>query len=179
MAKDAFVLDALAAALLQELPDFAAQERAIRFLSAFAFLFEQDGDVRASFVHARNEGDFGVRCLREAVATMTDDVVINAMIVLMRQGMMDRFPLFTHRVIEQWEENGQGREATVVSATPLQESDRDRLQRSLAKKWKMPVMLTEETDASLLVGFRIRSGDWRYDASMKGKIKAIRKAMAG
>ncbi len=177
MAKDDHLLDALAAALLGELPDFAAQERAVRFLSAFAHLLEQDADVRSLFAHARKDEDAGMRCLRERLGKMADAAAINAIAILMRRGMADTIPLFVHRLKEQWVASGQGREANIASAAPLEKNERDQIRGALEKRWRMPVMLTEETDASLLGGFRIRSGDWRYDASMKGKILALKKSL--
>ena len=178
MAKDLSILDALAEALLFELPDRAAQEQAIGFLSAFATLMASDPDVRALFIHARGKADPGMRCVQERLAHLTEPTVINALSVLMRLGLMDQTDAFLHRLKERREEMGAGREVQVTSAFPLREEERERIKRALERRWEMPVTLMEKIDGSLFGGYCLRSGDWRFDASIKGGIRSLEKAMS-
>lgn len=171
------MVDALAEALLQELPDREAQTRAVNVLSAFAALTESDADVRALFIHARESQDPGMRFLRERLFKTAEPAAANALLALARHGLMDRVGAFVQRVRERREAGGNGKEVRIESAAPLHEEERERIRRALEKRWGMPVSLAEKTDASLIGGFRLRSGDWQFDASVKGKITSLAKKL--
>jgi F-type H+-transporting ATPase subunit delta len=69
--------------------------------------------------------------------------------------------------------------ATVVSARPLAQDQLEKLARGLeAKRPGKKYILTNQTDASLIAGFRIVQGDTITDASIKHKLDLLKQKLA-
>lgn len=61
----------------------------------------------------------------------------------------------------------------VISAIPLDESQKTRLEQSLTKRLKLKVTLSCSVDADLLGGAIIRAGDKVIDGSVRGKLNRL------
>ena len=64
-------------------------------------------------------------------------------------------------------------EVEVVSAVPLDERQKDRLASALRARLKREVRLSCRTDAGLIGGAVVRSGDLLIDGSLKGKLERL------
>jgi F-type H+-transporting ATPase subunit delta len=62
----------------------------------------------------------------------------------------------------------------VRSAAPLDDGQRDRLQRELQETFHLEPILETEIDPELLGGMLVRVGDWVYDASVRTQLETIR-----
>ena len=63
--------------------------------------------------------------------------------------------------------------ATIVSAFPLTDQQRDELKGALAKRYGRQIETVEEVDASLLGGARILVGDQVIDRSVVGQLNKM------
>ena len=64
-------------------------------------------------------------------------------------------------------------EVEVVSAVPLDERQKERLATALRARLKREVRLSCSTDAGLIGGAVVRSGDLLIDGSLKGKLERL------
>ncbi len=172
--RDVTILPSLAKALLHALPSNEERAKAIAFVHALATLLERDVQTRTLLVHARTDDDLGMRCLRTVVRDLAGPVVALVLEELARQGHLMRLTLFAQQLSRMLIELAYGREAVVSSAEPITETQRKHMVRSLETRWKMPVLLREAHDPSLIGGFRLQSGDWLYDGSVRGAITQLR-----
>lgn len=164
--KDTVYLDALAEALVRELPKGGA-ERMQETLTAFATALEQDRSLRDAFMENR------LQIAETKLARTLDPLLVNALALLQAKGRMADLQAFVERFKRSAERAGLGREAIVESVVPLLEKERKSLQTTLEKKWDMPVFLREKLDPALIGGLRLASGDWQFDASVRGKLKRL------
>ena len=73
-----------------------------------------------------------------------------------------------------WEARERGSaEADIRSAVALSHEEREALSRILAEKFDAGITLRETADPSLLGGFVVTVGDWRFDGSVKGRIERL------
>ena len=93
--------------------------------------------------------------------------------LLLRKKRMGEFPI----VVSEFEalvEKAQGiRRARVVSATPLETAERERLHRALEKLTSSTIRLEADVDAGLLGGALVRIGDRVIDRSARTLLRAI------
>ena len=69
-------------------------------------------------------------------------------------------------------------EATVVSASPLDDNERAALAQALKRRLDREVTLQCETDPRLIGGAVIRAGDLVIDGSVRGKLERLSLALA-
>ncbi len=70
-------------------------------------------------------------------------------------------------------------EVAVVTAVPLEEQERQRLQRELETRLGRPVQLTVSVDPELLGGIVLRIGDEVFDASVRTQLTTLRRQLVG
>lgn len=68
--------------------------------------------------------------------------------------------------------------ARVISAAPLDEGQRERLQAALEKKTGCTVSITYETDPGLLGGMTVEIGDTVLDGSLKTRLREVKEVMS-
>ena len=68
--------------------------------------------------------------------------------------------------------------ATVTTAQPLSESQRERLRTALARRTGHTVELVVETDDRLLAGVIVQHGDMVFDGSIRGRLAALAHALS-
>lgn len=170
--KDTAFLDALATALIQELEDFASQERAALELQSIDALIHDDADVRDFFAQAGGASD-RMGKVSKVLSDRVLPAVKNTLLLLTREAAIAELPRFIARYQDMRQRLGQARTVVAASAIPLATEDRKKLQSILEKKWGMNVSLEERTDPSLIGGLRLRSGDWQFDASVRGRLERL------
>ncbi len=68
--------------------------------------------------------------------------------------------------------------ATVITAQPLSDVQRERLRAALARRTGRSVELVVETDSRLLAGMIVQHGDMVLDASVRGRLVALAHALS-
>jgi len=69
--------------------------------------------------------------------------------------------------------------AEVVTALPLDEGDKKRISRQLGEIMGRTIVIDAEVDPSVVGGFVARIGDTLIDGSLRGKLAALRRSLAG
>jgi len=170
--KDAAFLDALATALIEELESFASQDLAAAELLGIETLMREDAAARDFLTQSGGTAE-----RMQAVAKLFGDriqpPVKNTLLMLIREGAMAELPRFLTRYQDMRQRLGKARTVIAESPQPLAAEDRKKLQTILEKKWGMDVSLEEQTVPSLIGGLRLRSGDWQFDASVRGRLERL------
>ena len=69
--------------------------------------------------------------------------------------------------------------AEVVTALPLDEGYKKRISRQLGEIMGRTIVIDAEVDPSVVGGFVAKIGDTLIDGSLRGKLEALRKSLAG
>jgi len=88
----------------------------------------------------------------------------------------DRLPLCSEisRLFQKLRQEAEKRlQVRVVSATPLQDSQAERMQSALAKRFDCEVTLNNDVDPEVLGGAIIYAGDQVIDGSILGRLKRL------
>ena len=103
-----------------------------------------------------------------------------AFLALLREnGRLDYLPEITARFEELVAEDQNVAEVEVVSATGLDERQRERLAGALRKRLRRDVRLHCTVDPGLIGGAVVRSGDLLIDGSLKGKLERLEIELTG
>lgn len=164
--KDFVFFDALAQALAAELKPEGIRD-AQDSLQAFVTLLKEDLDLREAAKIGRL--DFSSK----GMADILDARVVNALAVLQAKGVLSEVAIFQERFKRVTERAGLGREVSVESAVPLTKEEKTSLQKTLEKRWGMPVFFHERVEPDLVGGFRLASRDWQFDATAQGRWKRL------
>lgn len=82
---------------------------------------------------------------------------------------------FLERCRELRERHGIAREVSLTVAKSMTEREKNALHTTLEKQWGIHVFLRDRVDPGLLAGFRLEGRDWRYDASLIGRVRRLEK----
>jgi F-type H+-transporting ATPase subunit delta len=102
------------------------------------------------------------------------DETIGCLLLLARLKMMKQLDRFLIAVEKAYAETGVVY-ADISSSVELSDAQKKRMHDTLVKKTKGDIRLHVEKDATLLGGIILRLGDWRFDASVKGRIERLRR----
>ena len=69
--------------------------------------------------------------------------------------------------------------AEVITAVPLEDEDKLRLEKHLSSLVGKKIILKPKIDSSIIGGFRVKIGDRLIDGSIQGKLKALKKELVG
>jgi F-type H+-transporting ATPase subunit delta len=69
--------------------------------------------------------------------------------------------------------------AEVVTALPLDNRDKERISRQLGQIMGRTIVVDAEVDSSVVGGFVAKIGDTLIDGSLRGKLEALRRSLAG
>ena len=69
--------------------------------------------------------------------------------------------------------------AEVVTALPLEDEDKARISRRLGEIMGRKIVIDAQVDPSIVGGFIAKVGDTLIDGSLRGKLEALRKSLAG
>ncbi|GEM_PF-3454497 len=119
---------------------------------------------------------------RAAVLEAKDEQAVDQLIQDMRamHGLFDEHPElsteygdFLEAMERAAREEAGHFECTVTSAVALDEVQARRLTEALANKFGGSVRLTANVDPSVIGGFSVTSGDWRFPGTVKEKLEAL------
>ena len=99
--------------------------------------------------------------------------------LLTENGRLDSLPEIATRVAELEAEARTGGDVEVVSATALDERQRERLAGALRQRLERDVRLHCSTDPALIGGAVVRSGDLLIDGSLRGKLERLGTELTG
>lgn len=72
------------------------------------------------------------------------------------------------------ETSGHKKTASVYTVTPLTEAQKEAIKKKLEREINHEISLREVIDKKLLAGFKIKLGDWVYDASVAGQLESFK-----
>ena len=99
--------------------------------------------------------------------------------LLAENGRLDYLPEIAARFEELVAEDQNVAEVEIVSATTLDERQRERLAGALRKRLRRDVRLHCTVDPELIGGAVVRSGDLLIDGSLKGKLERLETELTG
>jgi F-type H+-transporting ATPase subunit delta len=99
--------------------------------------------------------------------------------LLAENGRVDYLPEIAEQFEELVAEDQNVAEVEVISAVPLDSRQTERLAAALRERLKRDVRLHCRTDASLIGGAIVRSGDLLIDGSLKGKLARLEIELTG
>lgn len=143
-------------------------------------------DIARATVDVAKESDATEQVIRDLKRFSRDRNVdakmhpaaLGAIAALLRRKLLPSRDAFVEDVIALARDIVGHHEARVTSAVPLTADERASLAMSLEKRFGGTVALEERADASLIGGMVVETDGWRFDASVKGKIHRLQKALA-
>ena len=99
--------------------------------------------------------------------------------LLTENGRLDFLPEIATRFKELEAEDRNIAEVEVVSATALDESQKERLAAALSQRLRREVRLHCSVDPTLIGGAVVRSGDLLIDGSLKGRLARLETELTG
>lgn len=169
-------LDALAEALIIELPDLDVQDRALNDLEALAKILHEDSSLRDRLQHAGAAGKT-LALVEKIVKEHLDLHVAHTVLMLLREQSLTQLPKFIERLKAVRRRLNLAREVTATTSIPLSEADRKRLQKAMEKKWGLSVSLKEQVDPSVIGGVLLSAGDWQMDATVRGRLHRLSESL--
>ncbi len=165
---------ALAQAVADE-KDFASVGTEVR---AFLALFAAREDLRRAlvspFVNARKREEILGEVLERLGTGPKTSRFLN---LLQHHKRMELLPEIVGALPEAWSERLGVVTYEVTAAVALTDAQKDRLARGLAASEKAPVRLVVRTDPAVLGGLAVRKGHIVYDASVEGRLAALRERL--
>ena len=108
-----------------------------------------------------------------------DEQGLNFVKTLAENGRLDLLPDIA-KLYEQYRAEAEGSiEATVISATELDEQQTRKIAEALSKRLQREVRIVSYTDPALIAGAIIRAGDLVIDGSVRGRLQNLTQAIAG
>jgi F-type H+-transporting ATPase subunit delta len=147
-------------------------------LFGFARTVATDPDLRDALANPQRS----IEDRSELVAALLDGKVKPATVTLAKQALAGTYgtvgsALETYRGLAAGVA-GEG-VATVYVAQELTKSERDRLQKALARQYDRDIHLNEVVDASVLGGIRVEIGDDVIDGTVSSRLDDARRRLAG
>jgi F-type H+-transporting ATPase subunit delta len=99
--------------------------------------------------------------------------------LLTENGRLDFLPEIAARFKELEAEDGNIADVEVVSATALDERQKERLAAALRSRLRREVRLACAVDPALIGGAVVRSGDMLIDGSLRGKLERLETELTG
>lgn len=101
----------------------------------------------------------------------------NFMDLVLRKGRQEILPDVWDVFRQLWEEHEAQLDVTVTSAVELTDQQRRSLEAALAKRTGKKIILKNRLDRSVLGGLRIQIGHELVDATVAGKLQALKEAL--
>jgi len=169
-----------AEALSQAVAGDGELETILHDLRTIASLDERSEELHRCLLSPVISSGDKVKVLREISSRLGADARLERMLVAMAQN--DRLALFPEVAAEvsvQLDRRRGVHEVRLLSAKPLGDQDKQRLERSLRALVDGEIRLSEEVDESLLGGIVANVGAVVFDGSLKTKLSRLRSRMTG
>lgn len=169
----------IAQALIVASHEAKATSEIVENLSDLNSAFKQNPELLASLRERSIPIEKRAEVLKTALKKETHIYVLNALLSLQHANLLDEFESFYINVLRFAQEIANHFEVKVTSALPLQASEKKGLEGAITKRFDGSHRVHEHIDPGILGGLIIEIGDWRFDASVKGKIEKLRESMRG
>ena len=169
-------LDALAEALIIELPDLDAQDRALEEMEALNKILHEDPTLRDRLQRGATTGK-SLELVEKIIKEHLDLPVAHTVLMLVREQSLTQLPKFIERLKSVRRRLNLAREVMATTSIPLTDADRKRLQKAMEKKWGLSVTLKEQVDPSVIGGILLSAGDWQMDATVRGRLHRLSESL--
>ncbi len=176
--KNPVLVKKYAQGLVQAVKDEAEYASVAGEIRAFLELFGAREDLRRAlvspFVKARNKG----AVLDGVLARLkTGPKASRFLALLLHHKRLGLLPAVVDAFPDAWSEKHGVATYEVTSAVALTEAQKTRLAAGLEASGKKPVRLVERTDPAVVAGLSLRKGHIVYDASVEGRLAALRERL--
>lgn len=169
---DIRLLNDLADALVSMSVEADCLTRILTELRDIDVAFSQNGSLVSDLQHPGVPKEKRLNALSDALGTDVHPFLRNTLLLLLDRGRLEELSAFADAVRRIAKERG-STEANVRSAVALTKDEREEVSRLLAEKFDAAVTVHETRDPTLLGGFVVTVGDWRFDGSVKGRIERL------
>ena len=150
-----------------------AVPRVLRDLKTVESAFALDTHLAVDLDESGVALDRRQRALRGVLEEAVHLLVGNAVLALQTRGLLREISSLRSAVVSEAADRAGHREASVRTAIPLTQTERDGITQSLVKRFGGTVDVEEHHDPSLLGGIRIHIGDLVIDDSVAGKLERL------
>jgi len=176
--KNLVLVKRYAQGLTQAVADEKEYESVGADVRAFLSLFDSRRDLHRALVSPF----FGARkksaVLGEVLAHLgTGPKASRFIMLLLHHKRLDLLAAIVGALPEAWSERHGIVTYEVTSAVPLTDAQRIRLAKGLEASEKKPVRLVVQTDPAIVGGLAVRKGHIVYDASVEGRLTALRERL--
>ncbi|TGK47734.1 ATP synthase F1 subunit delta [Leptospira kanakyensis] len=166
-----------ATALLELAQEANSLESTEEELSALVDVFFSDDSIRHYFLSPLVDPSEKERTAEKSVQGKASEIVANFITLVVRK---NRF-LFLKDILEDYR-TGVDRlknrsSLRIVSKDSLGKEAVDRITKSISSKFERELRVTEQTDPTLIGGFKIFIDDFLIDASIRAKLAGTREAL--
>lgn len=116
----------------------------------------------------------GKKAILARATSEADELVGRALLVLVDNGRLDELPGIIEDFNERHQEVAGELEVELTTAIPIDDEEADGLRGRLAEATGKTVTLTRRVDAEILGGVVLRMRDLLIDASVRGRLDALR-----
>ena len=116
--------------------------------------------------------------IRESLGQTVAPLALNLMLLLTSRNLVHLLPSIADRFQELLDAHNGVSRAEAVSAVPLDDGQREKVERALADMYGGEVRLTSRVDPEILGGMVIRIGDRVLDGSARTRLQNMRRELA-
>jgi F-type H+-transporting ATPase subunit delta len=117
------------------------------------------------------------RLLAETFEGRAHPTLLRFLRVLNRHGRLALLPTIAHQARALWDQRQNRRPATIRSATPLDDDQRNALIERLGQMLAAAPVIRFEVDPALIGGLVVQVGDDVYDASIRNQLDLMRRGL--
>lgn len=132
-----------------------------------------------TFHHPRVSGADKKALLKKELGESVSKTVLRFLELLIEKKRFSLLPAMAGDYQRLWDEGRGIVHASVRSAAPLGELESKLLSQRLGAFLDKKVALDVKEDPELMAGVLVRVGDWVFDGSLKGKLRALGARLAG
>lgn len=167
-----------AQALLEAAREARAEKAVAEDLAFIEDLFRSVPELLAFLAHPRVEPKMKETILQD-VEKVLHPYTRNLLRLLVRHGRAALFPRLSSAYFQALEKAGGPMHVVVRTARPLSPEIQDKLRARLAEALGREVVLREEAAPELLAGLELMISGRRLDASLRGRLQRLSRALGG
>lgn len=170
---EAIVAKRYAEALFQLGEEKATLESLVEELLVVREVFQTNNKLYTFLKHPRINNEQKKQFLKEVFQGLQADVV-NTIQLLVERHRVEITPSIIDHFIQLVNDAKGIAEATVYSVRKLSDTEKEALEKNLAKRFnKQAIKLENIVDSSIIGGLKIRLGNTIFDGSLSGKLRRI------